>query len=166
MMVSGGTGRERATTAGAGPSAPPSMVLVEIPGEPVAQGRPRLAVLNGHARAYDPAKSRVWKGVAQMFMRDAMRGRAPMQGALEVEISATWSCPVSATKRAGAVRRLRAKKPDAENVAKAILDAGNGVVWGDDAQVAVLIVRKWTGARGEAPGVAVRVVAIGTAVGS
>jgi Holliday junction resolvase RusA-like endonuclease len=160
-MQSGGCeAGEGATMAGAGPSAPPSMVLVQIPGEPVAQGRPRLAVLNGHARAYDPAKSRVWKGVAQMFMRDAMRGRAPMQGALEVEISATWSCPVSATKRDGLVRRVRAKKPDAENVAKAVMDAGNGVVWGDDAQVAVLIVRKWTAARGEAPGVAMRVVAI------
>ena len=160
-MVSGGTAAgEGATRAGAGPGAPPSMVLVEVPGEPVAQGRPRLAVLHGHAMAYDPRKSRLWKGVAQMFMRDAMAGRAPMEGALEVEISATWSCPVSATKRDGAVRRLRAKKPDAENVAKAVLDAGNGVLWGDDAQVARLVVTKWTAARGERPGVAVRVVRI------
>jgi Holliday junction resolvase RusA-like endonuclease len=151
-----GAAGERATAAGDGPVALPPWVTVEIPGEPVAQGRPRLAVLHGHARAYDPVKSRIWKGVAQMFMRDAMRGRAPMQGALEVEIIATWSCPMSASKHDGAERRLRAKKPDAENVAKAVLDAGNGVVWGDDAQIARLTVTKWTGARGEAPGVTVR----------
>jgi len=157
--MSGGMG-EGTAAAEQGLLASPRLVLVEIPGEPVAQGRPRLAVLHGHARAYDPAKSRVWKGVAQMFMRDAMGERAPLDGALEVEISATWSCPVSATKRDGAVRRLRAKKPDAENVAKAVLDAGNGVLWGDDAQVARLVVTKWTAARGERPGVAVRVVRI------
>lgn len=140
-----------------GEAAAPRQILIEIPGEPVAQGRPRFTS-RPFPHAIDPPKARVWKGVAQMFMRDAMRGAPPLQGALEVEVSATWTCPASTSKRASQVKRLRAKKPDAENVAKAVLDAGNGVVWGDDAQVAVLIVRKWTGARGEAPGVAVRVL--------
>ena len=149
-------GHERAAD-GEALVASPSAITLTIPGEPCAQGRPRLTTFGGHARAYDPPKSRLWKGVAAMFMRDAMAGRAPMQGALQVQIRATWTCPVSATKRDGAAPRLRAKKPDAENVAKAVLDAGNGVLWGDDAQVARLVVEKWTAARGEAPGVLVMV---------
>lgn len=35
------------------------------------------------------------------------------------------------------------KKPDTDNVAKAILDAMNGIVYEDDAQVAGLIVQKF-----------------------
>ncbi|MNP83694.1 Endodeoxyribonuclease RusA [compost metagenome] len=47
------------------------------------------------------------------------------------------------------------KKPDMDNVIKAIYDGLNGVVWKDDVQVVDAFVRK---RYGEVPGVHVRIV--------
>ena len=38
-----------------------------IPGEPCAQGRPRFAVIKGHAVAFDPAKSKNYKNFVKML---------------------------------------------------------------------------------------------------
>lgn len=137
------------------------MLIVEIPGLPVAQGRPRLAVVGGHARAYSPAKATSWRGAAQVHMQDALRrceqSAFPPGVPLRVQVDAVWPQPASAPKRDRASRRYRPSRPDADNVGKAVLDAGNGILWHDDAQVAVLLVRKITGASGEPPRVAVSV---------
>ena len=53
--------------------------------------------------------------------------------------------------------RLRPGRPDCDNLAKAVLDAGNGVLWSDDAQVVKLQVMKLRAALGEEPCVVVRV---------
>ena len=141
-----------------------SEVRITIPGQPVAQGRPRITTVNGFARAYDPAKSRSWKGVAQVHMVEAMRaaGVAPIEGAVEVEVLAVFDCPMSShRKREPVPRRWKATKPDSENIAKAVLDAGNGVLYRDDGQVARLTVAKVVGAQGEAARVEVVVRACG-----
>lgn len=72
-----------------------------------------------------------------------------------VEILAVWPCPKSARKADKLVQRPRVGKPDADNIAKAVCDAGNGVLWLDDAQVAELHVRRIVGREGEAPRVEV-----------
>lgn len=139
-------------------------VRVTVPGPPVAQGRPRITTIGGFARAYDPAKSRSWKGTAQVHMLAAMRaaGLALLEGPLEVEILAVFDCPVSRyRKRDPRQREWKATKPDAENIAKACLDAGSGVLYRDDAQVALLTVRKVVGAQGEAARVEMRVAPAG-----
>jgi Holliday junction resolvase RusA-like endonuclease len=136
-------------------------LILAIPGEPQAQGRGRAAVVNGHARIYDPKGSREWKGAAAWTMRQAM-GETPLFSvALEVEITAYFSCPKSdEKKRAPRARRWHAKKPDPDNVAKAVLDAGLGVIWRDDSQISRLIVTKIIAAQGEAPRVEIRVLAL------
>lgn len=146
-------------------------LLVTIPGLPVAQGRPKACIRGGHAAVYDPAKSRSWKGMAQVHMQQAASEivapwRTPVYAAglpLRVTIEAVWPQPIGAPKREHGLRRMRTSKPDADNVGKAVLDAGNGVLWADDSQVAVLVVLKVTGCRGEAPRVEVRVEVIATA---
>ena len=138
------------------------LIVVEIPGEPCAQGRPRFARRGQHMVAYDPAKSRTWKATAQDHMRHAMAGSQPMQGPVECELFATFTCPKSDwRKREPVIARWHAKKPDAENVAKAILDAATGVLWLDDAQVSKLEVSKVIASQGAAPGVRVEVRALG-----
>lgn len=78
--------------------------------------------------------------------RAAMRGIKPLEAPLEVLIELRMQIPVSWSKKkrvaasAGTVRAT--KKPDIDNVVKSILDASNGIVWIDDAQVVVLTVRK------------------------
>ena len=49
------------------------------------------------------------------------------------------------------------KKPDADNLAKAVLDSLNGLIWVDDAQVCELSVSKWIAAGDERAGVTVRI---------
>ena len=126
-------------------------VTVLIPGEPVAQGRPRFVRRTGHA--YDPPKSRSWKERASGVMARAVPAGPgwPLLGPCHVRVLAVFSCPPSDHHRIPVSRRLHAKNPDAENVSKAVLDAGNGVLWRDDRQVCRLTVEKWIGAQGEDP---------------
>lgn len=132
-------------------------ISVTIPGEPIAQGRPRAFVRGGHARVYQPKKSRSWKGAARYAMKAELgdQGETTLpfpSGPVAVVVRAYHTCPKSDHRvRNPAPLRWRAKKPDAENVAKAVLDAATGVLWGDDAQVARLTIEQYTAAQGEAP---------------
>lgn len=139
----------------------PGIVTIRISGEPVAQGRPRAFVTpKGFVRTYDPAKSRNWKAAARDTMAQALTGGAILypEGPCAVHVLAVFSCPPSQfRKRDPWPRRPHAKRPDSENVAKAVLDAGTGILWSDDSQVARLVVEKVIGAQGEAPYVEVRV---------
>jgi Holliday junction resolvase RusA-like endonuclease len=139
-------------------------VVALIPGVPVAQGRPRaFRTKAGAIRTFDPAKSRNWKAMAHEHMRAAMDQAgmaAPFAGAVLCRVFAVFTCPKSDWRKRARIRRCHAKRPDAENVAKAVLDAATGVIWLDDAQVAELSVSKVIGAQGEAPYVQVTVQAL------
>lgn len=54
-------------------------------------------------------------------------------------------------------RKPRDKGADADNCAKAVMDAGNSILYSDDAQVATLIVHKLTGQQGEVPSVIITI---------
>ena len=140
------------------------IIEARIPGEPVAQGRARaFTTPSGFVRLYDPAKSRNWKATAHEHFRLALQAAQvtrPLVGPVQCEILAVFTCPASQWRKTRPMpRRPHAKKPDAENVAKAVLDAGTGVVWIDDSQVADLRIRKVIGEQGEAPYVLVSVTA-------
>lgn len=142
------------------------MLTVTIPGEPIAQGRPRFRRGPKFVVAYDPAKSRNWKAEARAVMAAAIPsgGALPFpDGPLYVSIEAVFTCPKSAwKKRVPTPREAHAKRPDWENVAKAVCDAGTGVWWREDSQIALAHVEKWQGAQGEAPYVRITVTAIST----
>lgn len=118
-------------------------ITVTIPGAPVAQGRGRAVRFGASVRVIDPAKSRSWKGAAQVHMIQA-RARAlvfaPLEGPLAVTVIATWARPKSQPKRNPPI--YRTSRPDADNVAKAVLDAGIAVLWADDSCVVRLVVEK------------------------
>lgn len=136
-----------------------------IPGEPMAQARPRFARIGKGVRAFDPKKSRDGKAAIAAAMADAVdnheeHGRAYpvarcipfMDDCVRVIIVAAWACPKGDHRK---VRKLpvrwRPKKPDADNIAKLVLDAGNGIWWSDDNQVVKLEVSKLTLLQGTAP---------------
>jgi Holliday junction resolvase RusA-like endonuclease len=130
---------------------PASEIRVVIPGDPCAQGRARIAVVAGHARAYDPAKSRSWKGAAGVWMREAAGPGVPFPlMPVTLTVDAYFRRPKLA-KKVGAERLPRASRPDADNLGKSVMDAGNGILWTDDAQIVSLTVRKWYAAQGESP---------------
>jgi Holliday junction resolvase RusA-like endonuclease len=140
-------------------------LTVTIQGEPCSQGRPKFARMGEFVRAYDPKKSRDWKAYAVACIEGALIARGQVgiafpAGPLKVYVSAIFTCPKGNHRKAPVPRRLHPKRPDAENVAKAVLDAATTAgLWQDDAQVSVLVVTKWIGAQGEAPFVRLEVEA-------
>lgn len=126
-----------------------NQVVIVIPGEPVAQGRPRFVRSIG--RAFDPPKSREWKSFAAGLMLQACPVPFPPDVPLHLEVTAVWRCPsTDARKRAPRPLRWRTKRPDADNILKAVADSGSGVLWIDDSQIVKATVRKVTAEQGVA----------------
>lgn len=124
-------------------------IVITIPGPPVAKGRPRMTRTG---RAFTPAKTRAAEG----YMRHAIAAQAgqPMlEGALDVSVTLIMPIPASWSQRkrqdAATGVLMPTNKPDADNLAKTICDAANGLLWKDDAQIVRLHISK---VYGEKPG--------------
>ena len=133
-------------------------LTITIPGEPCAQGRPRATNMAGHIHIYDPPASRSWKGAARYQMAMALEGNGSRPDciltgcAVGVVVRAFHTCPKSDyRKRKPQPLRWRSKRPDCDQIVKAVLDAATSVLWADDAQVARLLIEQYTAAQGEAP---------------
>jgi Holliday junction resolvase RusA-like endonuclease len=147
-----------------------SELVIRIPGEPHAQGRAKFRVITTKSgaslpMAYDPAASRNWKATAQAHMASAVRksgveGSLFTDGPVELQVLAVFTSPKSADRKAGHPRRWHIKKPDGDNVLKAVKDAAKGVLWRDDCQVCDERIVKVVGAQSEAPYLEIRVVSM------
>ncbi|NWA03738.1 RusA family crossover junction endodeoxyribonuclease [Pseudomonas gingeri] len=130
-----------------------------VPGEAIGKGRPRVSTIGGHARMFTPKKTANYETLISMAAHEAMAGRELIAGPVLIElrivvsVAASWSKKKTAAALAGEV--MPTKKPDTDNVLKAICDGINGVVFRDDVQVVDVFARKRFG---ETPGVSVRVV--------
>lgn len=125
-------------------------VFLIIEGEPVGKGRPRAFRAGKGIRMFTPGKTKDYEQVVRDEAISAMHGRPPIVGPVELRLSLVCSVPASwsKAKRAQALAGevVPTKKPDIDNVVKAICDAFNTVVWHDDVQVVDLVVRKRFGA--------------------
>ena len=123
-------------------------VVFCVDGQAVPQGRPRFAK-NGHA--YDPAKSREYKKLVALTAKEAMRGKVPFVKGTALRCLITIYCNIPKSlakkdKQRAIDQSLRpTKKPDIDNIAKAITDAMNGIVYDDDAQITELHCQKYYG---------------------
>ncbi|RSB74358.1 RusA family crossover junction endodeoxyribonuclease [Burkholderia multivorans] len=121
-------------------------VVFVVPGKPVAKGRPRFVRRGPHVRTYTPEPTERYENLVKMAARQAMRDDEPYAGPVRlivdigVPIPASWSEKRQRAAAAGAIGAT--KKPDADNVVKALKDGMNGVVYGDDGQVVDLWVSK------------------------
>lgn len=130
-------------------------ITATIPGKPIPSARPRVT----RTHAYIPERSQSYKALAQHYLAEAMRAASlsPCYGPVSVEIDVFFECPkTQRRKREPTPQRPHAGKPDVDNLAKQILDAGNGVAWIDDAQVVDCRVRKFVARQGEPARVVVR----------
>lgn len=115
-----------------------------IPGEPCAKGRPRFNRATGHART--PEKTSRYEQLVQLSYMQHVGQDVTLQGPIKAYIRAYFSIPKSISQRkrgqmiSGDLKPL--KKPDADNIAKIVLDALNGMAYQDDKEVAVLLVEK------------------------
>lgn len=139
------------------------MIEIYLAGVPVGKGRPRFVKSTG--RAFTPERTVRFEDRLSIAAQMAMDGRPPLEGPLEVEVEIRMPVPISKPKRwrdhalSGVIRPT--KKPDADNFAK-MLDAGNMIVWIDDAQIVKLTVTK---IYHEAPAFVARVREIGSVFG-
>lgn len=139
-------------------------VSFTIPGEPQGKGRAKIVKVGGFSRMATPQKTVAYEGLIAHAAHQAMAGAAPVEFACQVQLSITVGVPASWSKKKQAAalagQVLPTKKPDTDNVVKAVFDGMNGVVWRDDVQAVDLFVRKRYGA---APCVFVRVSQCGEA---
>ena len=121
----------------------------EVPGSPIGQGRPKFSTINGHAKAYDPEKSRNYKAYVKLLATQAMReqGFTMIDGPCCLDILAFFEVPKSKSKkfkeRALLGLERPTKKPDLSNIVKGIEDALNGLAYKDDSSIVYLCVTKY-----------------------
>ena len=138
----------------------------KVLGEPCGQGRPIISTINGRPRGVDPAKSRNYKAYVAVLAANAAKehGWKYTEGPVLVVINAYLSVAKSKSKKYKAAcyegTELPCKKPDADNIAKIICDAMNGIVYKDDAQICELTVIKRFVCEGQEPYVSVQVFQI------
>lgn len=102
------------------------MIRFTIPGVAVPKGRPRYTS-SGHA--YTPHRTKAYAEEVQWIARRTVASQPPFTGPVAVRI----------------VEYRKGKpeaRPDADNVAKNLLDALNKLVYEDDSQVVSLLVEK------------------------
>lgn len=111
------------------------MRVFTIYGQPVAKGRPRL----GKWGTYTPEKTVNYENLVKLSYIEQYKGFELMEGYLKIEMYFFMQIPKSTSnkKRELMLQRkiLPDKKPDYDNMAKAITDALNGVAYIDDNQV-------------------------------
>ncbi len=126
---------------------PSESLLFRVNGIPQGKARPRFTK---GGRAYTPAKTRRYEEA----VREAALLAAQAQGfakhdkdtPLEACVTAWFPVPASWPKKKRAAALSGAlyptDKPDADNIAKAVLDAVNGIAFHDDKQVVSCTVNK------------------------
>lgn len=123
-----------------------------VPGIPIAKGRPRFVRATG--RTYTPAKTEQAERSIAQFAAEAMRGRPLFSEPIELRIVARYLPPKTRTKAQRDKPQFKFSRPDCDNIIKGLMDAGNGIVWRDDAIIASARVAKIYGDR---PGIRVEV---------
>jgi Holliday junction resolvase RusA-like endonuclease len=124
-----------------------------VPGEPQGKGRARIVKVAGFSRMATPAKTAAYEGLIALAAKQAMAGHAPLTGPCAIDVvavcavPASWSAKRRAAALAGQIRPT--KKPDGDNVLKAVCDGINGVVWADDVQAVDQHISKVYGQRPE-----------------
>ena len=118
------------------------MIHFTVPGAPVAWTRSRH---NGKQHYNDP-KYRAWKDAIAWQAKASMGSRKPLEGPLSLVVTFHLPIPISWSRRKqsealdGTIRPDG--RPDLDNLAKAVGDGCNGVVYVDDCQVVHMVAMK------------------------
>jgi Holliday junction resolvase RusA-like endonuclease len=119
---------------------------LQIPGEPIAKGRPKLGIVAGHAHAYTPKRTRSYEDIIRAtavreWNRPLIAERPIWLRATFVRgIPASWSIKKRNAAVAGTLHPIG--RPDLDNFWKACVDAMNGVVFLDDSLIVETTARK------------------------
>ncbi len=124
------------------------MIQFTVYGTPVGKGRPKFSTFNGQATAYTPAKTVNYENLVRLSVQQQQRGLKPFDKdvPLQADIIAYFPIPKSTSKKKREAMLngeiYHTKKPDADNIAKCILDALNDIAYYDDSQVVYIRCKK------------------------
>jgi Holliday junction resolvase RusA-like endonuclease len=131
-------------------------ISIFVLGDPKGQPRPRAFAIHGRARVYDPGTAEGWKSQIAVALRPGVP-TVPFNGPLLVRLVFVFRRPQSHLRKNGDLSRNAPRthlgRPDADNCAKAVLDACTTLrIWRDDAQIVDLHVAKCYAEPGEPSG--------------
>lgn len=115
------------------------MISFYVQGNPQGKGRPRVTKYG----TYTPEKTKEYEQLVRWSWK-AQSGEVIANRPIVARITAYMPIPKSTSKKkqAAMIGTPHTKKPDADNIAKAVLDALNGYAYTDDSSVCVLLVKK------------------------
>tara|TARA_Y100000593_G_scaffold93896_1_gene190469 strand:+ start:2716 stop:3186 length:471 start_codon:yes stop_codon:yes gene_type:complete len=116
-----------------------------VAGMPKAQPRTRAFNRGGFTRMYTPRVAEEWRKAIALEAKPLLP-EGPIEGAVLLRLHFIMPRPKADFRRDGSCKRsdqYHIKKPDLDNLAKAVMDEMTGLgFWGDDRQVASLHVSK------------------------
>lgn len=119
------------------------IVTFLIEGEPQGKGRHRTTKKGIN---FTPERTAMYENWVKSVYINRV-GDKLLYGSIRATIEAYYGIPKSKSKKAKELMSNQVtrptKKPDADNIAKAILDSLNGIAYKDDSQVVELIVIKY-----------------------
>jgi Holliday junction resolvase RusA-like endonuclease len=122
------------------------MVNFVVDGVPIPKLRPRFAKRGNFVQAYTPKKTKDYESLVMDAAVLAMGSAQPLTTPIAIYLYIKLPIPASYSKKR--VRdciegyEMPTKKPDWDNVAKAITDALNGICYVDDSQIVNAHVKK------------------------
>lgn len=128
-------------------------VSFTVHGEPAPQGSKTVATGAGQSWVReDNRKTGPWRNAVAAAALEAMNGRAPIAGPVELDVVFVFARPKSHYRTGRYAGQLRpsaphycAKQPDVDKLVRAVGDAITGVVVVDDAAIVELRARKHFG---------------------
>lgn len=124
------------------------MISIYVPGPPQGKARARTVRQGNFVHSYTPEKTVVYENLIKVLAVQEMSKirESIIKGPIFLKIVAYYPVPksVSNSRRTQMTSgKLKpCKKPDADNIAKVVSDALNGIVYEDDSQICDLNVKK------------------------
>lgn len=126
-----------------------TMVHFKYRGEPVGKGRPRVTRRGGYVHTYTPEKTRLFEDAMRFELLASTCETMPIYPAgtpLKAKVTMAMSVPKSYSKKKREKclngELVPTKKPDIDNVLKAVFDALIGFAFDDDSQIIEVIADK------------------------
>ena len=110
-------------------------VFFEIKGEPLVKGRPRFKKIGNRVATYTPKRTAMFENLVKMTA--SKHFEKPFEGPIAIELVFLMPRPQRLVWKTKPMPECPCdKRPDADNLTKAITDGLNGIAFKDDAQIA------------------------------